>query len=72
MPREKKQAYGPIQPQPQEELTVVVMKYKGGSQSLQKGFDAVSQAIAALGPAPQNNHGVFVQRQPAQLHPAAE
>jgi hypothetical protein len=37
-------------PEPQqEEMTVVVLKFKGGSHSLQKGFDGVSQAINALG-----------------------
>jgi hypothetical protein len=48
-------------------MTVVVLKFKGGSHSLQKGFDAVSQAINALGSSPQNNHRVFVQRAPAQI-----
>jgi hypothetical protein len=50
----------------QEEMTVVVLKFKGGSQSLQKGFDAVTQAIAALSPAP-SNHRVIVQRGPAEI-----
>jgi hypothetical protein len=70
MAREKKPASGSIEPQ-QEELTVVVMKYRGGSASLQKGFDAVSQAIAALGPAPSGNHRVIVHKTAAQL-PTAE
>jgi hypothetical protein len=45
----------------QEDLTVVVLRFKGGSQSqsLQKGFDDVTQAIAALSPAP--NKGFEVQ-----------
>jgi hypothetical protein len=64
MARDKKPAHGAAEPQ-QEEMTVVVLKFKGGSHSLQKGFDAVSQAINALGP--QNNHRVVVQRQPAQI-----
>jgi hypothetical protein len=34
----------------QEEMTVVILRFKGSGESLQKGFDAVSQAIAALGP----------------------
>jgi len=67
MAREKKPASGSIEPQ-QEELTVVVMKYRGGSASLHKGFDAVSQAVASLGPAPSNDHRVIVRRTPAQLH----
>jgi len=66
MTREKKFARGTDEAQPQEEMTVVVLKFKGGSQSLQKGFDAVSQAIAALGPVQQNSHRVVAQR-PAQL-----
>jgi len=66
MAREKKPVLGTAEPQ-QEEMTVVVLKFKGGSQSLQKGFDAVSQAINALGPGTQNNHRVVVQRPPAQI-----
>jgi hypothetical protein len=64
MAREKKFARGTDELQHQEEMTVVVLKFKGGSQSLQKGFDAVSQAIAALGPT--HNHRVVTQRS-AQL-----
>ncbi len=33
----------------QEEMTVVILRFKGGGESLQKGFDTVSQALAALG-----------------------
>jgi hypothetical protein len=33
----------------QEEMTVVVMRFKGAGETLRKGFDTVSQAIAALG-----------------------
>ncbi len=67
MAREKKPVRGADEPQQQEEMTVVVLKFKGGSQSLQKGFDAVSQAINALGPGPQNTHRVVVHRSPAQI-----
>jgi hypothetical protein len=67
MAREKKAARGPDESPPQEEMTVVVLKFKGGSESLQKGFDAVSQAIAALGPAPPNNHRAAIQRTPAHI-----
>lgn len=49
MARDKKPVPGHDDRQPQEEMTVVVLKFKGGSASLQKGFDAVTQAIAALG-----------------------
>jgi hypothetical protein len=63
-----KPARGVDEPQEQEELTVVVLKFKGGSHSLQKGFDAVTQAINALGPNPPNNgHRVVVQRPQAQI-----
>jgi hypothetical protein len=71
MARKKRAAHDPDETAAkQEEMTVIVLKFKGGSQSLQKGFDAVSQAIAALAPGPSNNHSV-VQRQPQQL-PSAE
>ena len=33
----------------QEEMTVVVMRFKGAGETLRKGFDTVSQAIATLG-----------------------
>ena len=48
-------------------MTVVVLKFKGGSHSLQKGFDAVTQAIAALGAPAANNHRTLIQRGPAQI-----
>src|SRR5581483_12465615 len=55
---------------PQEEMTVVVVKFKGGPESMQKGFDAVNNAILALGPAQQTNQRVIVQRtSAAQLPP---
>jgi hypothetical protein len=67
MARETRNKSTPAEdPQAQEEMTVVVLKFKGGSQSLQKGFDAVSQAIAMLGGAQQNNYRV-VSTRPAQL-----
>jgi hypothetical protein len=59
---------GPVEPQ-QEEMTVVVVKFKGGPESMQKGFDAVNNAIAALGPAQPNSQRVIVQRTPAKLSP---
>jgi hypothetical protein len=71
MARDKRVARGLDEPQAQqEEMTVIVLKFKGGSQSLQKGFDAVSQALSTLGSGPLNNHSV-VQRQPQHL-PSAE
>jgi hypothetical protein len=66
MARDKKPAGGTSEPQ-QEEMTVVVLKFKGGSHSLQKGFDAVTQAIAALGAPAANNHRTLIQRGPAQI-----
>jgi hypothetical protein len=66
MAREKKPAGGSAEPQ-QEEMTVVVLKFKGGSQSLQKGFDAVTQAIAALGNGAHTAQRTVIQRAPAQI-----
>src|SRR5437870_10911528 len=40
-------------PAQQEEMTVMVMRFKGSPATLQKGFDTVSQAIAGLGGAPR-------------------
>lgn len=40
----------------QEEMTVVILRFKGGGETLQKGFDAVSQALAALGQSPAVHH----------------
>lgn len=58
------------QPQ-QEEMTVVVLRFRGTGHSLQKGFDAVSQAIAALGPAPPQTQQRIYTRPPAQVPAAA-
>jgi hypothetical protein len=67
MARDKRTPRGPDEPQSeQEEMTFIVMKFKGGSQTLQKGFDAVTQAISALG---ARTHHSVVQRQPQQLPP---
>jgi hypothetical protein len=70
MARDKKPASVSAEPQ-QEEMTVVVLKFRGGSHSLQKGFDAVSQAIAALGAPEHNTYRAAIQRKPAQL-PSAQ
>jgi hypothetical protein len=68
MPREKKSLAGSNEPQPQEEMTVVVMRFRGSGDTLQKGFDTVSQALAALGPPqPPVQQRVLVQRPAAQL-----
>lgn len=44
-------------------MTVMVMRFKGSPATLQKGFDTVSQAIAALGGSPR----VITTRTPARL-----
>jgi hypothetical protein len=49
MARDKRTARGQDEPQPQEEMVVVLLKLKGGSGTLQKGFDVVAQALSALG-----------------------
>lgn len=70
MARERKPIYTPTDSQ-QEEMTVIVVKFKGGPESMQKGFDSVNNAIAALGPAQSNNHRITVQRAPAHIAPPA-
>jgi hypothetical protein len=69
MAREKKPVPGSNEPQPQEEITFIVVKFKGGPESMQKGFDAVNNAINALGPVNAGNHRVISHRTPAQLPP---
>ena len=72
MARDKKPVSGSPEPQ-QEEMTVVVFKFKGGAESMQKGFDAVNSAIAALGPSQAAHHPrVTVQRPAVQLPPAPQ
>ncbi len=48
MAREKNKSFRPVEEQ--EEMTVVILKFKGGGDTLRKGFDTVGQALAALGP----------------------
>lgn len=45
----KKPAYAAETAQPEEEMQVVVLKFKGSGETLRRGMDTVSQAIAALG-----------------------
>lgn len=41
-----------VEPEEQEEeLTVFVMRFKGTGETMRKGFDTVSQALQAMGPA---------------------
>lgn len=37
----------------QEEMTVVILRLKGGSDTLKKGFDALNAAFTSIGAAPQ-------------------
>jgi hypothetical protein len=62
MARERRPVPPAYEPAPQEEMTVVVVKVKGGPDSMQKGFDVVNNAIASLGPAQPAHH-----RTPAQI-----
>lgn len=67
MPRDKKPVSGSPEQQ-QEEMTVVVFKFKGGADSMQKGFDAVNSAISALSPSHPGPHPrATFQRISAQL-----
>lgn len=37
----------------QEEMTVVILRFKGGGETLRKGFDTVTQALRQIGPVTQ-------------------
>jgi hypothetical protein len=68
MARDKRTARGPDELQgQQEEMTVIVLKLRGDSQTLQRGFDVVSQALSSLG----SRHHSVTQRQPPPL-PSAD
>lgn len=70
MAREKRPVPPAYEQPAQEEMTVVVVKFKGGPESMQKGFDVVNNAIASLGPAqPSHQQRVVVTRTPAQIQP---
>ncbi|HEY6343692.1 MAG TPA: hypothetical protein VIY49_19535 [Bryobacteraceae bacterium] len=69
MAREKKSISGSSELQHQEEMTVVVFRFKGGAESMQKGFDAVNSAIAALSPSHASHQRTIVQPTPAQIAP---
>lgn len=49
MVRTAKGATSKADPEPQEEMTVVVLRLKGGGDTLKKGFDALSSAFNSLG-----------------------
>jgi len=66
MVRDKKIFVGSNDGPQQEEMTVVVFKFKGGAESMQKGFEAVNNAIAALGPSHAGHQRTIVQRPPTQ------
>jgi hypothetical protein len=48
-----------------EEMTVVILRFKGGGETLRKGFATVSDALAALGPP-------MTHRKPLRSDEAAE
>ena len=56
----------------QEEMTVAMLRFKGGSQSLRKGFETVSQALAALGQPTVVHHRRLsaIAASPAEIHEA--
>lgn len=65
MAKSSRGAVPPIGHDAQEEMTVMVLRLKGGGDTLRKGFDALNNALAALGaPAP-----VVVQRHTAAALP---
>ena len=53
MARSTRGAVPPVGQEQQEEMTVVVLRLKGGGDTLKKGFDALTAAFSALGPTPQ-------------------
>ncbi|MGB7591715.1 MAG: hypothetical protein WCD04_06660 [Terriglobia bacterium] len=57
MPRENKSKMVQVSGE-QEEMTVVILRFKGGGETLQRGFDTVSQALAALGPPSGNQRRI--------------
>jgi hypothetical protein len=70
MAREKRYVPPAFEQPAQEEMTVVVVKFKGGPESMQKGFDAVNNAIASLGPTQPVHQRVAASHPLAQLPPA--
>src|SRR5690348_9741506 len=64
MARDKNKAFPG--PEEQEEMTVVILRFKGGGETLRKGFDTVSQALAALGPPAPVGRRLLAARQDAQ------
>ena len=49
MPRDNRKEAPKLNDQ-QQEMTVVIFRFKGGGETLRKGFDTVSQAIRQIGP----------------------
>ena len=49
MPRDNRKEAPKLNDQ-QEEMTVVIFRFKGGGETLRKGFDTVSQAIRQISP----------------------
>ena len=67
MAREKKPVAAANNAEHQEEMTVVVFKFKGGAESMQKGFEAVNNAIATLAPSHASPQRTVVQPTPKQM-----
>src|ERR1035437_2032445 len=53
MSRTAKGPVSSIGQEPQEEMTVVILRLKGGGETLKKGFDALTTAFNSLGAPPQ-------------------
>jgi hypothetical protein len=64
-------AVPPIGQEAQEEMTVMVLRLKGGGDTLRKGFDALNHALAALGapaPLPPQRHTAALPPQIVSPH----
>lgn len=70
MARTPKGAVSPNGQEPQEEMTVVVLRLKGGGDTLKKAFDALASAFNSLGPTPQITK--YVSTPPKQINGAVE
>src|SRR5262245_60165712 len=68
----KTKSYAPASSQQDEEMSVVVLKFKGSGETLRRGMDTVAQALAALGGAPTQTTIRHVNgRKASQLSPPA-
>lgn len=55
-------------PEEQEEMTVVILRFRGGGDTLRKGFETVSHALSALNPSVQQ---LAVDRHHQEVHEAS-